>query len=283
MTTVQHYATIDGEVLAYRTWGEGDPLIVLPGGPGRDADYLEDLGGLADRAGRRLVVIEPRGTGASQALPGSDGPTIATLARDLEDLRIDLGLDALDLLAHSAGAAVAFAYAAEHPDRVRRMVLVAPATRTVGIRPTPEEEGERIRARSDEPWYDSVRLAFSRAELKGFTPEIVRALTPLYYGRWDDRAREHAAAGQFHDHARRAFYEGNATDPQALRASLGRLDGPVRIVIGELDLSPAPAQAAELASVFRDAQILVQDGSGHYPWVDDPARFTDLVAQALAN
>ncbi len=63
------FTSYDGTRLAYRRTGEGRPLVCLPGGPGRDADYLGDLGGLGPRAGRELVILEPRGTGAS-AVPG---------------------------------------------------------------------------------------------------------------------------------------------------------------------------------------------------------------------
>jgi proline iminopeptidase len=41
------FASYDGTRLAYReAAGPGRPLICLPGGPGRDPDYLGDLGGL---------------------------------------------------------------------------------------------------------------------------------------------------------------------------------------------------------------------------------------------
>ena len=36
----------DGTRLAYRQFGDGPPLVCLPGGPMRDAAYLGDLGGL---------------------------------------------------------------------------------------------------------------------------------------------------------------------------------------------------------------------------------------------
>jgi proline iminopeptidase len=58
------FNSYDGTVLAYRRIGAGDPLVCLPGGPGRDAGYLGDLGGLAQRAGYELIIFEPRGSGA---------------------------------------------------------------------------------------------------------------------------------------------------------------------------------------------------------------------------
>ncbi|GAA3506180.1 hypothetical protein GCM10019016_132950 [Streptomyces prasinosporus] len=124
----------DGTALAYREGGEGEPLVVLPGGPMRAGAYLGDLGG--PDAHRRLIVPDLRGTGES-AVP-SDPVTYRCdrLVDDVEALRVHLGLDRMDLLAHSAGGSLAVLYAARFPERVGRLALItagprAPARRTV--------------------------------------------------------------------------------------------------------------------------------------------------------
>ncbi len=61
----RYFTSYDGTVLAYRQVAEGRRLVCLPGGPGRHAGYLGDLGGLGRRTERELIVLEPRGTGAS--------------------------------------------------------------------------------------------------------------------------------------------------------------------------------------------------------------------------
>src|SRR5437764_4527619 len=57
------FTAADGTELAYHLRGEGEPLIVLPGGPMQASSYLGDLGGLATH--RRLVLLDLRGTGDS--------------------------------------------------------------------------------------------------------------------------------------------------------------------------------------------------------------------------
>jgi hypothetical protein len=44
---VPTYLSYDRAELAYQEYGAGLPLLVVPGGPARDAAYLGDLGGLA--------------------------------------------------------------------------------------------------------------------------------------------------------------------------------------------------------------------------------------------
>src|SRR4029450_2569559 len=117
----------DGTRLAYHQAGEGRPLICVPGGPMQASAYLGDLGGLS--AHRSLVLLDLRGTGES-AIPAD--PTSYRGDRqvdDVEALRVHLGLDRIDLLGHSAGAALALRYTARHLDRGRRLTLMHSSAR----------------------------------------------------------------------------------------------------------------------------------------------------------
>ena len=57
------FASYDGTEIGYRVLGDGPPLVCLPGGPGRAAEYLGDLGGVS--ASRQLILLDPRGVGLS--------------------------------------------------------------------------------------------------------------------------------------------------------------------------------------------------------------------------
>src|SRR6185437_10290128 len=51
------FASYDGTEIGYRVLGDGPPLVCLPGGPGRAAEYLGDLGGVS--ASRQLILLTP--------------------------------------------------------------------------------------------------------------------------------------------------------------------------------------------------------------------------------
>jgi proline iminopeptidase len=274
-------AAPDGTPLAYRVRGEGDPVVCLPGGPMQDSDYLGDLGGLS--AHRQLVLLDPRGTGRS-AMPAD--PTSYRCDRqvdDVEALREHLGLDQVDLLAHSAGANLALLYAARHPNRVGTLVLVTPSTFAVGMSASGETRLETARLRRDEPWFGPAYAALQAIVAGDPTDDGWTAIQPFFYGRWDATAQDHQAAqdGHRNDEAAGVFGADGVYDPAATRAQLAAVTTRVLLIAGEVDLNSTPGVVAELADLFPNAELVVQPGAGHYPWLDDAAQFVATTATFL--
>jgi pimeloyl-ACP methyl ester carboxylesterase len=281
MFGVVTFDAADGTRLAYHQVGQGRPLLCLPGGPMQASAYLGDLGGLS--AHRSLVLLDLRGTGAS-AVPAD--PATYRCDRqigDVEALRTRLGLDRVDLLAHSAGAALALLYAARHPDRVGRLALITPSPRPVGLEVTDLDRQRVAELRRGEPWFPDAAAALGRIRSGKATDADWEAITPLTYGRWDAAAQAHHArdAAQRNADAAAVYYAAGALDPEATRAALAHLPAPVLLLAGEYDVALPPACAAGYARLFRQAELAVQPGAGHVPWLDDPAWFTRAVVRFL--
>ncbi|MEV6836574.1 alpha/beta hydrolase [Streptomyces sp. NPDC051133] len=274
-----HFTMADGTRLAYHLRGDGDPLVVLPGGPMRASAYLGDLGGLT--AHRRLALLDLRGTGDS-AVP-ADPATYRCdrMVEDVEVWRAHMGLEHMDLLAHSAGAALAMLYAARHPHRIRRLVLITPNPSALGMRATPEDRLAAARLRADEPWFAEAFPAF-RAWLAG-EAEFDDVFLPFFFGRWDAAARTHTDAelSQTNEEAGDAYFGEGAFTPDATRTALAALSAPVLVLAGELDGGPRPDLARRTADAFPRGEVAVQPGAGHYPWLDDPERFAGRVLAFL--
>ncbi|OSC67846.1 alpha/beta hydrolase, partial [Streptomyces sp. BF-3] len=275
------FSAYDKTLLAYHLVGEGEPLICLPGGPMRASAYLGDLGGLAAR--RRLVLPDLRGTGASGVPDDPSTYRCDRLVDDVEALREHLGLERIDVLAHSAGADLALLYAARRPERLRTLALVTPSTRAVGIEVTDDDLREAAELRRDEPWYPEARAAQEALLAGGPFAELWPAVRPLTYGRWDEAARAHAeaSAGQTNTEARGRYAEEGAFDPAATAAALREVTVPVLVLAGEYDGHPGPDRATELAALFPGAEFVVQRGAGHFPWLDDPGAFARTVEAFL--
>lgn len=114
------------------------------------------------------------------------------LADDLAALRAQLDLETLDVVAHSAGARVALAWAAAHPDRVGRLCLVTPPAGW--LMDVPSDTDELVGDRRDEPWYAAYRQAQpALAAVTTYAEFLLLAhvVAPLGWAEWDDRARAH--------------------------------------------------------------------------------------------
>jgi pimeloyl-ACP methyl ester carboxylesterase len=281
MGVVPSFTSYDGTEIGYRVLGDGPPLVCLPGGPGRTADYLGDLGGLD--ASRGLVLLDPRGTGRSADPADPVTLRVDRLVSDVESLRAHLGLDQMDLLAHSAGSVLATLYAAAHPRRLSRLALITPGLGAVGVEGTEEELRAIIARREGEPWYPAAVAALERMFAGDLSMEAFAASRPLFFARWDEAARAQATLGitDRTPAAREGFFAGAVIDPAAIRAALITLTAPVLLYAGDCDPLVTPTMVREAAPLFGGAAVVVQPGAGHFPWVDDPAAFTTAIEAFL--
>jgi proline iminopeptidase len=275
------FLAADGTELAYHVRGEGTPLVCVPGGPMRASAYLDDLGGLS--AHRQLIMLDLRGTGQS-AIPADPGSYRSDrLAEDVSALQGHLGLSHFDLLGHSAGANIAVRYALRHQRRVTKLALITPSGRAVGLEPDSEMRREIVYLRHNEPWFAEAAAAFERVVAGSESEDDWRAIEPFFYGRWDAAAQAHCAAGgaETNEGAVQLFGAEGAFDPAGTRAALAAFGSPVLVLAGGLDLQRPPRVVAEFAALFPGAQLVIQPGAGHYPWLDDPGRFVSAVTAFL--
>ncbi|MFF2041455.1 alpha/beta fold hydrolase [Kitasatospora sp. NPDC058170] len=276
------FPSYDNSRIWYELAGDGEPLVVLPGGPGMDVRYLGDLGGLGHR--RRLVLVDARAAGRSEVPADRATVSFVEQARDLEALRRHLGLERFDLLAHSAGCLTAQEYLAARPGRVRRAVLVAPVGRA-GREPDPVELAALRAARSGEPWYrdaaEADRLLAEGGVGGAGLAALQRRILPFFWHTWTEQRRaeyrpEHATVLPW---LREAFYAGSA-EPATLAdriAGLGAAATPVLVLAGAADGMIGTAPARAVAACHPAARLEVMARSGHRPWAEEPERFVDLV------
>ncbi|MFD4625701.1 alpha/beta fold hydrolase [Streptomyces sp. NPDC058475] len=267
----------DGTRLAYRVIGDGDPVVCLPGGP-TDSVYLGDLGGLSTH--RQLIIVDFRGTGGSAVPEDTSSYRCDRLVDDVEALREHLGLSRMDLLGHSAGTNVATQYVARYPKSVSKLALIGPGPRAVGIAITGEMRHELAQLRKNEPWFPAAFAALE-AITEG-TGSDWEAIAPFFWGRWDATARKHHAASQpSNKEAVALFAAEGAFHPEITRAALAGCESPVLLLAGEFDLNSPPRSAAEFATLFPHATLVVQPRAGHYPWLDDAEQFVATTAAFL--
>ena len=113
-------ADVHGLRLHYLIVGEGDPVVLLHG----YAQTSHMWRPLMTELARTHTVIAPDLRGIGQSSIPADGYTKAVMAQDIHALVHSLGDPRIRLVGHDIGLMVAYAYAAQYPSEVDRIVLM---------------------------------------------------------------------------------------------------------------------------------------------------------------
>jgi class 3 adenylate cyclase len=246
---IKYCTTSDSVSIAYWTLGEGDgePIVYMPWIPfshieleWQDAQHQRFCEGLAK--GGRLVHYDGRGSGLSDR--NVDDLSPGARAFDLEAVVDQLGLDRFALWAPMISGAVAVAYAADHPERVSKLILWCSIIRVEDMTEATQFQG---------------LIALAEKDWDLFT----ETMASVIYGWSDgDRARQYAALVR--ESASPEIVEAMLTmiaeDEVDISSLLQNVKAPT-LVLHRRDMSyPSMDVARKLASQIPDARLVVVNG-----------------------
>jgi pimeloyl-ACP methyl ester carboxylesterase len=125
------YSKVNGVSLHYEEHGSGEPLVLLHGGIGAGEMFGAIMPELS--SSRRVITVDLQGHGGTADIDRPLRPE--TMADDIAALIEHLGLPQADVMGYSLGGMVALRTALQHPQRVRRLVLVSIGFRRDGSHP----------------------------------------------------------------------------------------------------------------------------------------------------
>ncbi|PZU88167.1 MAG: alpha/beta hydrolase [Chelatococcus sp.] len=271
----QEIAT-NGATIHVRVGGQG-PAVVLLHGYGETGDMWAPMA--ADLARSYTVVVpDLRGLGlSSKPVSGFDKKT---QAGDVAGVLDSLKIERADLVTHDIGNMVGFAFAAQHPRRVGRFVLIdAPVP---GVGPWEEILKNPLlwHFRFGGPDMERLVAGRERIYLDRFWNEF--SAMPA---RFSEASREHyaklyALPGAMHSgFAQFAAFDQDAIDNRAYLVAGGKLTMPVLAIGGEKSFG------TEMAAVMRAAATNVSEGvipdSGHWVMEENPAATVTMIRAFL--
>jgi pimeloyl-ACP methyl ester carboxylesterase len=119
--TKSGYVKANGVNYYYEIRGQGEPLLLLHGGLGNISMFAPGIPELAK--GRTVIAVDSYGHGRTAL---TDRPmNYVDVGNDLATLIRELGYRQVDALGYSMGGGIAFRLAAQHPQLVRRLVLIS--------------------------------------------------------------------------------------------------------------------------------------------------------------
>jgi pimeloyl-ACP methyl ester carboxylesterase len=266
---------VDGARIYVRVGGHG-PAVVLLHGYGETGDMWEPLAAqlVADHT---VIVPDLRGMGLSEHVAA--GYDKKTQGRDVSAVLDALKVGKVDVVAHDIGNMVAYAFAAEEPGRVTKLVLMdAPLP---GVGPWDEILKSPLlwHFRFGGPDMERLVKGRERIYLDRFWNEF--SADPAHF---DEASRQHyaklyALPGAMHSgfeqfHA----FDQDVIDNKAFLAK-GPLPMPVLAIGGEKSFGPTMATVARAAAT--NVQGAVVPGSGHWLMEEQPEATVAIIMKFL--
>jgi pimeloyl-ACP methyl ester carboxylesterase len=260
------FADANGARLYYEVYGEGEPLLLIPGLALNHLSWADEVPVYAPEF--KVIVFDPRGTGQS-SFPEGVEPSMALLADDAAALLDALGVDAAHVSGWSLGGMVAQEMALRHPEKIRSLILGAATPG--GPHSVPSE--------------DWAVAAFTAFLTQGLTaPHFLEALlSPAYLAEHRSEAIEYVER----------LNAGPATPLQATMAQVQAMTGhdtydrlpsitaPTLVIHGTDD----PLQPAENARILAEripgAELILLAGARHAYGGEKPAEVHAAVLDFL--
>ena len=259
--------------------GEGPPLLLVHGWP--ETWYAWRLLMPALARDFEVIAVDQRGIGLSDK--PQDGYDTGTLAGDLVALMDALGHKRLAVVGHDTGVAIAYAMAADHPDRIDRVALAEiPGPPLAAASPPAFVPGPI----NDKLWH----IPFNRVEK--LPEQLIEGREDVYFG------YEFAIQGGKLPADVIEYYVGLVSNPDSLRGSLGfyrafdatlaqnaqrattPLTMPVLAIGGETSYGAHVAEA--MTALAADVQSAVIPDTGHWVAEDAPEEMLAALTSFLA-
>ena len=264
------FVTVEGLRLHYLDWeNESKPPLIMLHGIGRDAHSFDHI---VPRFSRdyHVIAMDLRGHGDSGWHP-EGAYLVEDLIKDLEGLVEQRSLRDLVLLGNSTGGRVVQMYAGLHPDRVRALIVedVGPE------RPQDIAAGFARRVQQEANGWSSEAdlMTFLKAQSPTVAEELIRA-----HARSATRTREDGRLVWKRDpNLVKGFV------PTELWQSVRQIRSPTLYILGGKSTIVSAATQQQLKSTIPGCEIAVMPGLGHYPHLEAPAAYVDLIVEFLSR
>src|SRR5580698_1538892 len=266
---------LEGHQMHYLKAGSGPELIVLHGLLGTASTWEPTIPGLA--AESTIYAVDALGIGESERVPGIDATLEAQASRIVEFMDA-AAIRCADFLATSHGGAVALMLAANHPSRVRNLVLHAPAN------PFSHLADPLIRFylsglgtwfANRVPGLPEPMQALALGRMYGDPTQLREGSLEKYIG----SLRVPGTVAYVLSMLSRWF-----DDMNELEIALKRVrQFPALLLWGDRDRAVAVESAEHLKQCFAQAEFTVIPGAGHLPYEECPESLTLLANSFLSR
>jgi proline iminopeptidase len=293
------YVLVNGARLWVVTVGKGDPLFIIPGGPGGNHFSYRRFDSLAGN--NMIIYFDAFGRGKSDTASDVKEYSLERDIEDLEGLRKGLGFDQVNVLGHSYGGLVAQGYALKYPQHVKHLVLANTFHSFIMWQENDDNSNHEIKTNYPEVWSALMKIREQGAVSSDAAHQEIYSKVPygfLYaYNPDNFRNRVSASAGPAAQKSypnpfnSKLYYQmvgrdgdfivGNDIGNFDFRTKLKGLKMPVLIYGGRYDRVAVPEMMIRYKEYCPQARFVFFEYSGHNPQVEEPGKLFTLLEEFL--
>jgi pimeloyl-ACP methyl ester carboxylesterase len=261
-----------GVRIAWRRYGDGPVTILfIPTWNFVDSRVLRhQVDGLRNRF--RLITYDARGSGDSDH--PSTGYRFDDHLADAIAVLDATGTSAASVVAASAGTHTAVLLASRDPDRVHRLVLVAPPM------DVPSDDGRDRAMEPEDGNADAAAHPDWRTDYEGFVPWFISAAFPESGS--ETTIAEIVAIAREADHAM-LVQQGREIDWDDAPRHLAQVRCPTLVIHGAADQTLELESVKAVAAAIPGANLVILDGLGHRPDISRPAIVNPILIDFFAS
>lgn len=273
-----YFETSDGVQLHYDSTGDGQPLILIPGGGFSAKIFKYQISALAQN--HQVFALDNRGHGQSEKV--NFGYNIARFAKDLFEFINHLKLDSVTLLGHSLGSSVIFRYIDLFGcDKIKKLIIVDEPP-VLLINPAwGQHQCEQFGAIYKADELHALTDSFLQEDITSLRKQIIDKMTTDNISDKDKRFLLECM--DLPGTAAQKLYFNNIC--QDFRDVLRKITVPTLFITGKASLSPW--QAFEwMQQQVPDSQLVIfekNEGGNHFMFVENPEKFNRIVLDFIAN
>ncbi len=275
------YQTVDshGLDIHYRVFGDGEPLLIIGGGPGDNSDRYLSLCELLS-SDFKCILVDQRGSGKSSPdKPDSSNISISLTLDDFEVIRKDLGLKKWHVLGFSYGGFLGSLYTHFFPESTISLILLdSMGLNLAAFGHFSDNIFSRMNSEDHEK-YDYWNKPEKRVvDSNHALVERIRAMMPGYFY---DRKKSLLVSEEMKD-SDFNLELGNFIWPDIekrkldLTKKVAKFKGPILILHGRQD--PLGESIAELIhNHYINSELVYIEKAGHYSWIEQPVIVYDHI------
>ncbi|HEY5464343.1 MAG TPA: alpha/beta fold hydrolase [Hanamia sp.] len=285
------YVTVNGAKLYVVLVGHGDPLIIIPGGPGGTHLGYRVFDSLAKD--NEIIYFDAFGRGKSDTAKDVKEYTLARDIDDIDGLRKALHFDKINVLGHSYGGVVAQGYALKYPDHVSHLILANTFHSYLMWQANDDNSNHEIKTNYPEIW-DSLMI-IREAGAVSSDPEHQRLYAKVPYGfLYAYNPNNFLSRGQQpypNPFNSKLYYQMVGRDGDFIvgsdigsfdyRKELKNLKMPVLIYGGRYDRVAVPVMMEKFKEYCPQTKFVMFERSGHNPQIEQPSELFPLIESFL--